>query len=92
MEARPSKIEDLDEGLGSAKRPDLIGFFRHGQEGLNDEKRRGKQPKTAAASPSLALFNATCTRLSLDRLLPSRAYLRFTGQSYWPVIKCYVFQ
>ena len=29
--------------------------------------------------PLLALFSATCTRLSLDRMLPSRAYLRFTG-------------
>jgi hypothetical protein len=28
MEARPSKIEELDEGLGSATRPDLIGFFK----------------------------------------------------------------
>jgi hypothetical protein len=26
-----------------------------------------------------ALFNATHIRLFLDRLLPSRAYLRFTG-------------
>ena len=39
----------------------------------------GKQHRLDVASP-LALFNATCTRLSLDRLLPSRAYLRFTGQ------------
>ena len=29
--------------------------------------------------PSGALFNATCIQLSLGRLLPSRACLRFTG-------------
>ena len=29
--------------------------------------------------PAGALFNATCIRLSLGRLLPSRACLRFTG-------------
>jgi len=36
----------------------------------------GSNPKKPL--PSGALFNATCIRLSLDRLLPSRACLRFT--------------
>lgn len=42
-------------------------------------KKRGEQQVWSAA-PLSASFNASCTRLSLDRLLPSRAYLRFTGQ------------
>ncbi|MDZ7581608.1 MAG: hypothetical protein U5R30_13610 [Deltaproteobacteria bacterium] len=36
--------------------------------------------KWLLSSPCVALFNASCTRLSLGWLLPSRACLRFTGQ------------
>jgi len=60
-----------------------MGFLRHRQEGLNNgaerQKCEGNSPSIATV-PLGALFNASCTRLSLNRLLPSRSYLRFTGQ------------
>lgn len=56
----------------------ILGFLRHGQEGLNNAQDGGNS-RILKLFPPGALFNATCIRLSLGRLLPSRACLRFTG-------------
>ena len=56
------------------------GFLRHWQESLNIIRCEGND--LIKSLPSEALFNATCIRISLSRLLPSRACLRFTGCYY----------
>ena len=55
---------------------DFMGFLRHGWEPWIIYK---EWEAATAASPG-ALFNAPHIRLSLGRLLPSRACLCFTGQ------------
>ncbi|RTZ97696.1 MAG: hypothetical protein DSY90_06475 [Deltaproteobacteria bacterium] len=60
-------------------RANYIGFFRYGQEGLNVKIGMERNRETSPLFPSGVSFNATCIRLSLGRLLPGRACLRFTG-------------
>jgi len=77
--------DNVSDGFGYKKMKRFarrfMGFLRHRQEGLNNDSKSAKGAAGYPAAPFRALFNATCTRLSLDRLLPSRACLRFTGQS-----------
>jgi hypothetical protein len=69
-------IKRIKESLRSIKF--YMGFFRHEQESLNND---GRSSLSQLPLPE-ALFNATCIRLSLGRLLPSRAYLRFIGHFF----------
>ena len=54
----------------------VLGFLRHTWESLND--RWGGKVQLSHL-PCASLFNATHIRLFLGRLLPSRAYVCFTG-------------